>query len=216
MWSRMCPHLERFTRNRSGFCLPPRARAGRPLAQEGSMQLRATACGTAALILGLLAIGPAAAQPYPPYGGPYGPPPPYGPFGPYGPPPVYGMPRHAPPYSLPPELADDELPPGEIPGGASSSVAVPYPVSPPQPSPYTGSIPQQAAPSGGSAPLAAPVHRSVYGAAPGTAYPQDPGSAPPGSPATGDPRYAAPDAVPRPPVEVDPARRQAIAALPPE
>ena len=88
------------------------------------MKLRAAACGTAALVLGLLAIGPAAAQPYPPYGPPYGPPPSYGP---YGPPPVYAAPRNVPPYPAPPELADDELPPGEIPGGAPSAVTGPYP-----------------------------------------------------------------------------------------
>src|SRR6266705_1041678 len=36
------------------------------------MKLRAAACGTAVLVLGLLAIGPATAQPYPPYGPPDG------------------------------------------------------------------------------------------------------------------------------------------------
>ena len=54
------------------------------------MKLRATACGTAALVLGLLAIASAHAQPYPSYPPPpyppYAPPPPYGA---YGPPPVY-------------------------------------------------------------------------------------------------------------------------------
>src|SRR6266849_5972086 len=54
------------------------------------MKLRVAACGTAVLVLGLLAIGPATAQPYPPYGPSYGPPPVYGP---YGPPPVYAAPR---------------------------------------------------------------------------------------------------------------------------
>ena len=166
------------------------------------MKLRAAACGTAALMLGLLAIGPAAAQPYPPYGPAYGPPPPYGP---YGPPPVYAAPRHVPPYPAPPELADDELPPDEIPGGAPSAVTGPYPVGPPQPSPYTGSVP--AAGQGYGAP---------YGAAPSAAYPPDPGPVPSGAPAPGDARYGAPDGVLRPPVEIDPARRQAIAALPPE
>ncbi len=175
------------------------------------MKLRAAACGTAALVLGLLAIGPAAAQPYPPYGPPYGPPPPYGP---YGPPPVYAAPRHVPPYPASQEIADDELPPAEIPGDASSgdassSVAGPYPVGPPQPTPtpYTGSVP-----------ATGPENRapySPYGAAPGAAYPQ-PGPAPSGPAAAVDPRSGAPDGVLRPPVEIDPARRQAIAALPPE
>jgi lipoprotein-anchoring transpeptidase ErfK/SrfK len=171
------------------------------------MKLHAFACGAAALVLGLLAIGPTSAQPYPPYGAPYGPPPPYGP---YGPPPVYAAPREVPPYPAPRDvspypgprvLADEELPPGEIPGGASSSVAGPYPVAPAQPSPYTGSVPAAGTP---------------YGPGPGAAYPQGPGTAAMGPPAAADPRYAAPDGVPRPPIEIDPTQRQAIAALPPE
>jgi lipoprotein-anchoring transpeptidase ErfK/SrfK len=173
------------------------------------MKLRAAACGTAVLVLGLLAIGPTAAQPYPPYG-PYGPPPVYGP---YGPPPVYAAPRHVPPYPASPELADDELPPEEIPGGASPRVTGPYPVSPAQPSPYTGSIPAagpEYPPRYGAAPSAA------YPPAPSAAYPPGPAPAPSGPPATGDARYGAPDGVLRPPVEIDPAQRQAIAALPPE
>jgi len=178
------------------------------------MKLRAFACGTAVLVLGVLASLSASAQPYPPYPPPYGSPPPY-PYGPYGPPPVYAAPRDVPAYpparqvspypgsSVP---ADDELPPAEIPGAAPPSVAGPYPVAPAQPSPYTGSIPATGAPA-----AAAP-----YGPGPSAAYPQGPEPAPVGPAAASDPRYAAPDAVPRPPVEIDPARRQAIAALPPE
>ncbi len=86
-------------------------------------------------------------------------------------------------------------------------MAGPYPVGPPQPTPYTGSVP-----------ATGPENRapySPYGAAPGAAYPQ-PGPAPSGPAAAVDPRSGAPDGVLRPPVEIDPARRQAIAALPPE
>ncbi|TMJ53738.1 MAG: L,D-transpeptidase [Alphaproteobacteria bacterium] len=178
------------------------------------MKLRAAACGTAVLVLGLLAIGPAAAQPYPPYGPPYGPPPVYGP---YGPPPVYAAPRHVPAYPASPELADDELPPEEIPGGASPRVSGPYPVSPAEPSPYTGSVPA-------AGPEYPPPYRAAPSAAyppgpppaPSAAYPPGPAPAPSGPPAAGDARYGAPDGVLRPPVEIDPAQRQAIAALPPE
>ena len=131
------------------------------------MKLRAAACGTAVLGLGLLAIGPATAQPYPPYGPAYGPPPAYGP---YGPPPVYAAPRHVPAYPGSPVLADDELPPEEIPGGASPRVSGPYPVSPAEPSPYTGSVP-----------AASPEYPPPYRAAPSAAYP-------PGAPPARGPR----------------------------
>jgi lipoprotein-anchoring transpeptidase ErfK/SrfK len=180
------------------------------------MKLRAAACGISALMLGLLAITLADAQPYPPYGPPpygpyYGPPPP--PYGPYGPPLGYVAPRAVPPYPARPVLVDDELPPGEIPGGVSG----PYPVGPAQPSPYTGSIPgtgpEYRAPNG-TAPSAvyAPEPRSSAGAA----YPPANGPAPYAPSTAASPQYGAPDDVPRPPIEIDPARRQAIAALPPE
>jgi lipoprotein-anchoring transpeptidase ErfK/SrfK len=168
------------------------------------MKLRAFACGTAALLLCVVATLSASAQPYPPYPPPYGPPPPY-PYGPYGPPPVYAAPRDVPPYPSAREvspypgsrvLADDELPPGEIPGASAPSVAGPYPVTPAQPSPYTGSIPATSAPAAGA----------PYGPVPGAAYPRGPGPA----------LVGPPDGVPRPPGEIDLLRRQAIAALPPE
>ena len=178
------------------------------------MKLRATACGTAALVLGLLAIASAHAQPYPSYPPPpyppYAPPPPYGA---YGPPPVYAAPREVPPYPAPRDvppypapqvLADDELPPAEIPGGPGS-VTGPYLVNPAQSSPYTGSVP-----------AAAPEYRAPYGPAPSAGYPPGPGPAQAGSAPATDPRYGPPDAMLRPPGEIDPVRRQAIAALPPE
>jgi lipoprotein-anchoring transpeptidase ErfK/SrfK len=173
------------------------------------MKLCAAACGTAALV-GVLAIGSASAQPYPPYGPPYGPPA----YGPYGPPPVYASPRYVPAYPPPRVLADDELPPEEIPDGPSSSVSGPYPVAPPQPSPYTGSVS-----------TARPEYPTTYGPAPApdaaypppsAAHPSGPGPASSGPPAPANSQAGAPDGTPRPPVEIDPARRQAIAALPPE
>jgi lipoprotein-anchoring transpeptidase ErfK/SrfK len=187
------------------------------------MNLSRAACGTAAVVLGLLAIGPAAAQPYPPYG----PPPSYSP---YGPPPVYAAPREVPPYPGPRVLADDELPPDEIPGGPSSSVAGPYPVSPAQPSPYTGSVPAagpEYPPPYGAAPSAAypagpaPAPTAAYppsgpAPAPTTAYPPGPAPGASGPPAAANAPAGTPDGVLRPPVEIDPAQRQTIAALPPE
>ena len=211
----MCPHLERFARIE--LTSANRARRGyhrneRVLRQEGSLKVRAVACGSV-WALGFLTIGPAAAQPYPPYGPPYAPyglPPPYV----YGPPAVYVAPRRVPPYPAPPELADDELPPAEIPGGPSGAVSGPSPFPPAQ--------------SFGSTPPPAPDSRATYGARPSATSPLGPGAAPTAAnrqdsgPAPGpaaaavDPPYGSPEGVQRPPVEIDPARRQAIAALPPE
>src|ERR1051326_867181 len=50
----------------------------------------------------------------------------------------------------------------------------------------------------------------------GAAYPPANGPAPYAPSTAASPQYGAPDDVPRPPIEIDPARRQAIAALPPE
>ena len=221
------------------------------------MRFGAAACATLAVLLvfGLLAIAPASAQSYPAYSPAYPPPPSYGS---YPPPPAYPAPQYVPPPRPPQVLANDELPPGDIPDAparSSAAVSGPYPVPPAQPSPYTGSLPPAGGPYPANAPGSASPHPANPGPAPSAGYPpgQAPSAAYPGAPAPGPaypggPAPAANQAYPaaqqpapsaaypggpapapaaaypgapadgalRPPVEIDPARRQAIAALPPE